>query len=339
MVSDPVGIVEAAYTWQPDDRAWLASVVDRCVDYQVGGGVAGYLVRVGQRTDVVASYGTASDAHTSSIRAALTSLPPALARQALQPTEFVGNGAYRLSRIARSSPKDMANAATTTARTMPPMWALLSGDVASRVLVVAFPRRGPGSPSDAFPHAESRTLGLAGAHLGAALRLRELAQPSANDDETDAVLTPRGKLLHARTATVAKRLESSLAHAVLASERARSRSKSATPEQALGEWTALVQGRWTILHTMERDGKRLVLARKNRMHGKGIDLHSLTADERDVVWLATLGHSYKYIAYELGLPIGTVSGRLRRAMAKLRVRSRSELLQRLGVTPPGGDSP
>ncbi|HEU4410306.1 MAG TPA: LuxR C-terminal-related transcriptional regulator [Polyangiaceae bacterium] len=59
---------------------------------------------------------------------------------------------------------------------------------------------------------------------------------------------------------------------------------------------------------------------------RGLLLCFLRAPGRDVAWLAAMGHSYEYIAYELGLPLATVAGRLRRAMRKLRVGSRRELL-------------
>jgi DNA-binding NarL/FixJ family response regulator len=102
------------------------------------------------------------------------------------------------------------------------------------------------------------------------------------------------------------------------------------PDEALRSWTALVQGRWTIIDAVESDGRRILLARRNPPERQG--LLDLTPSERDVVWLAALGHSFKYIAYELGHPPSTVAGRLRRAMQKLRVRSRRELLQRVGMT-------
>jgi DNA-binding CsgD family transcriptional regulator len=46
-----------------------------------------------------------------------------------------------------------------------------------------------------------------------------------------------------------------------------------------------------------------------------------------VVSYAVLGHSLKYIAYELGLAISTVSGNLGTAMRKLGVASRAELVR------------
>jgi DNA-binding CsgD family transcriptional regulator len=202
---------------------------------------------------------------------------------------------------------------------------MIAGDPATRSVMLLFlpPRDKPFAPTDRFPHRGARALGMVGAHLGAALRLRTLVKPAADD----AVLSPSGKLLHAGDTTAAHR--ASIVDAVLASERARNRTRRATGDEALGEWTSLVQGRWTIIETVERDGKRLVFARRNRLTAP--DLVGLTSDERDVVWLAAYGHSYKYIAYELGSPMSTVAGRLRRAMRKLGVANRTELLRKLGL--------
>jgi DNA-binding NarL/FixJ family response regulator len=111
--------------------------------------------------------------------------------------------------------------------------------------------------------------------------------------------------------------------------------RRSSPEEALELWTALVRGRWTILETSERDNRRILVARRNPLGGAG--LLELTGDERDVAWLTAQGHSYKYVAYELGVPLSTVAGRLRRAMRKLRVRSRTELLRKLGAAGDNND--
>jgi DNA-binding NarL/FixJ family response regulator len=51
----------------------------------------------------------------------------------------------------------------------------------------------------------------------------------------------------------------------------------------------------------------------------------------DVVWLSAQGQSSKYVAYELGLSAATVQRRLTKAMRKLRVSSRRDLLRKLGT--------
>jgi DNA-binding NarL/FixJ family response regulator len=52
------------------------------------------------------------------------------------------------------------------------------------------------------------------------------------------------------------------------------------------------------------------------------------------VAFAALGHTNKLIAYELGLAVPTVAGHLRRAMDKLGLDSRSELIRVAGFAPP-----
>ena len=86
-----------------------------------------------------------------------------------------------------------------------------------------------------------------------------------------------------------------------------------------------------MVETVERDGKRFLLARRNPLPSR--DLLALTKEEGDVVWLVVQGHSTKFVAYELGLSVGTVARRLTRAMRKLRVTSRRELLRKLGAPP------
>lgn len=66
--------------------------------------------------------------------------------------------------------------------------------------------------------------------------------------------------------------------AVLSSERARGRLRRATPDEALRTWTALVRGHWTILEGVERDGKRLLFARRNPLGAPG--LLDLSCDPR-----------------------------------------------------------
>lgn len=91
-------------------------------------------------------------------------------------------------------------------------------------------------------------------------------------------------------------------------------------------WSVLVSGRWSIVDFVDRDGKRMMLARKNPVGGPNVA--ALTDDERDVLWLATQGHSRKYIGYELGLSVAQVGRRLTAAMRKLRIDSRRELVRR-----------
>jgi DNA-binding NarL/FixJ family response regulator len=341
---DPIRLVEAAYTWEPDEARWLEHILRAAAPYDVGGGVIGYTVEVGDRVAVGAarsaigaarSTASAADDCTSTpqhaIQQVIESLPAALAPDVLAPTEFVGNIHYRLSRLARSSRAAHAAVMRRSKARLPPLWGLVSGDPRLRTLVLCFVRADgrAGADDDRYPHRDARALGLVGAHLAAALRLRTLVCPSADDAATEAVLTARGQLLHASPAASSAASRAALVEAVHASQRARGRMRRSAPDEALELWSALVGGRWTILDVTERDGKRLLLARRNPLGGP--PLLDLTPDERDVTWLAAQGHSYKYIAYELGVALSTVADRLRHAMRKLRLRSRRDLLRKLGT--------
>jgi DNA-binding CsgD family transcriptional regulator len=330
---DPIRIVEAAYEWSQSEATWLDKVVHAASPYEVGGGVIAYTVRIAARTTVGALCKTerADEKDARALRQAVESFPAPLASALCAPTEFVGNSAFRMSRLARLNRGPNAALLRRISASLPALWVLISGDPRLRALMLCFPggRRRPSSPDEPFPHRDARSLGLVGAHIAAALRLRAFIRPTADDDDTEAVLTSSGKLLHATSRASSASARQSLVEAVHASETARGRMRRSSPDEALELWTSLVRGRWTLVDSAEHDGKRLLLARKNPLHRVG--LIELERDEGDVAWLAAFGHSYKYIAYQLGVPISTVAGRLRRAMRKLRVRSRVELLRRMGA--------
>jgi DNA-binding CsgD family transcriptional regulator len=166
-------------------------------------------------------------------------------------------------------------------------------------------------------------LHLVTAHLAAGLRLRRLAGLGA-----DAVLDPGGKVEHAEGAARGTEERRSLATAVLRAERARGRLRRSDPDQALGLWRGLVDGRWSLVDHVESDGRRYVLARRNPPGVR--DPRALTARERDVAAYVALGHSSQYVAYALGLSSTTVTAHLRSAMRKLGVRTRRELILLLG---------
>lgn len=336
---DPVAVIEAAYRWEPDLTAWMTGIVDALARYDVGGGVLAYAVTAQHHTTVgpfAASDGVSPQV-VDSLRQITESFPAWLGRLVYAPTEYVGNAAFRLARLHR----EHADAPLDRARPqLPGTWGLIAGDPNQIALSMMFPCKGMQQvdPDEVYPHRGRRHLGHVGAHIGSALRLRHLLAPTdassaspphADDAATEAVLDPAGKVLHAAGPARDDDARASLVRAVLCSERARGASRRADPDEAVQEWSALVDGRWTILETIDHDGRRLLLARKNPLTRP--DPLAPTPEERAVVWLAACGHSYKYIAYELGLSIGAVSNRLRSAMRKLGVASRSELLARLGI--------
>jgi DNA-binding CsgD family transcriptional regulator len=322
---DALRVVEAGYHWVEDEREWLAGLAEAARPFAVGAGVAAMSLDLADQVDVT-DYASSSAAPELErrVRAFTEGFDLVTARLMYAPTEFVGNALYRLRRIARARKKSVDALARGNAVSA---WALIGGDPRTKSVALVFPAAGEVDPDQAFPR--TRMLGLAAAHLGAAVRLRRLATPPQIDGEgTDSILSPSGRVLHAVGEAQDKAKRESLVEAVVRRERARGKLRRSDPEEAAQLWNVLVSGRWSIIDFVDRDGKRMLLARKNPVHGP--DVLALDEDERDVVWLATLGHSRKYIAYELGLATATVTKRLGSAMKKLRIGNRRELLRKLG---------
>jgi DNA-binding CsgD family transcriptional regulator len=166
------------------------------------------------------------------------------------------------------------------------------------------------------------------AHLTAGLRVREQlsALGWAPLRDADAVVTPAGKIEHADGAARGASARQALREAALAVDRARSsRRRREDPDGALDLWRALVAGQWSLIDFFDSDGRRYFVARENAPHLP--DPRALTPRERQVSAYAALGQSNKEIAYSLGLGSSTVATQLGRAMRKLGVRTRVELVQ------------
>lgn len=153
------------------------------------------------------------------------------------------------------------------------------------------------------------------AHIAAAFRLRKSV-----GQEFDAILDDDGRVLERRVAL--EGMEEALAEAAVQSRRA----ETTDSESALDLWRGLVAGRWTIVHVQDRRGRRQMLLRRNEIdEAVGEDARGRRVSS--VLGLAARGHSNKYIAYELGLPISTVAADLKRGLDALGLRSRLDLTQ------------
>jgi DNA-binding NarL/FixJ family response regulator len=109
-------------------------------------------------------------------------------------------------------------------------------------------------------------------------------------------------------------------------DRARTRAGRADPLHALELWHGLLAGRWSLVDHVDRDGRRLVLARRNEPEGRG-DHPALTSRQRQVLFYASVGWSLKQLAYALGLAEGTITHHLRVALRKVGMSSRAELVR------------
>ena len=161
------------------------------------------------------------------------------------------------------------------------------------------------------------------AHMAAGMRLRR-ARRSTSPEDSDAVLTPGGRIEHAGDDSTDASLNA-LKEAARSMQRARGNSRHIDPPGAVEAWKALVSGRWTLLDHFDHDGKRYVVAVRNDPQVPAFE--ELSAREAQVVAYAAQGHANKLIAYELGIAPSTVAMHLSTAAGKLGARSRVELIR------------
>lgn len=169
---------------------------------------------------------------------------------------------------------------------------------------------------DTVPAVEVERWRLLRSHVLAGLRLR-----SALDEE--AVLEPNGKVLHAVAEAKTGTALDALRRRAIAIERARTGPGRRDPDDALGAWQALVEGRWSLVDRFDSDGRRYLIARRNDPSVPGP--RPLSRRERQIIAYAAMGYANKHIAYALGLAPSTVSSHLRRAMLLVGARTRADL--------------
>lgn len=179
--------------------------------------------------------------------------------------------------------------------------------------------------------AEKQTWGRLAAHLSSAVRLRYRVREAEAREPLAAVFDPSGKLHDAIGEAQEAEARALLRDAVFKMEKARGRQRVDSPEQALGEWKALVAGKWSLVDRLEHDGRRYIIARENEPRAPGPT--ALSQREKQILGYAQLGHHNKLIAYELGIAQSTVRVLMHRAMGKLGVRSRDELLRAIRHVP------
>ena len=164
------------------------------------------------------------------------------------------------------------------------------------------------------------------AHLGAASRIgrRLRAEGMALEDTAAAVISPLGKIEHATGEATARTARDALRDAAVQIESVRARHARLDAGEVSQAWQALVAGRWTLVDSFDRGGRRYFVARNNRP--EVLATSPLSAREAEVLGAAALGHSNKMIAYELGITPSSVATHLARAGTKFGVRTRVQLI-------------
>ncbi|NUO49330.1 MAG: helix-turn-helix transcriptional regulator [Polyangiaceae bacterium] len=164
------------------------------------------------------------------------------------------------------------------------------------------------------------------AHLATAWRLRRrLGTPRT---AIEAVVARDGRVLHAEGAALARTQRERLAEGAKAIDKATGGLRRRDPEAALELWRGLVSGRWSLIDRADAGDATVLIAHQNDPATP--DPRGLSPRERAIADLVITGASNKHIAYTLGLGHATVAAHLQRALRKLGLHNRLELI-RLGA--------
>ena len=159
-------------------------------------------------------------------------------------------------------------------------------------------------------------------HVSAGLRLRTRLAGGA--PEPEAILDSQGTVVHANGSAKPRAARDALSAAATTLVRTRAARRRSDPDRLVATWKGLVDARWSLVDHVGPDGSSCLVAHRNDLLSAAIGL--LTERERQVVALAAMGLANKVIAYELGIATSTVGVLVSRAVARLGVSSRRELL-------------
>ncbi len=319
---DYLAVVESCYADEPDDSAWLnrfLEVATPSLGFGVGVGLTLFREREdGNATKVVLSGGTG--------------VAQWGARASWPFMEALRGEAYR----RLFYPRNPVTLASPVVATLPPLvrlgWrSLLNLTQANDVLgMLAYPApgwsatmfAGVGKKHEITPKLRA-TLHRVRIHVEAGLRLRVCSHFMPPESEV-AVLSPEGKVLHLnRELAAASNSDVLVQHAKSISRVRTKRERS--QDDALNVWTALVEGRWSLVERVDSDGKRLYYAYENAP--RAVAYRALTEAEATVLDQSIQGLPGKYVAYATGLRESRISEHLLNAAHKLGFRTRNELVQ------------
>jgi DNA-binding CsgD family transcriptional regulator len=325
MGNDLLRVVEAAYEPAASERDWLEGVAHAalpCLDRGLGLNAYTYDARNPADFRILACVGVGgTPVGQAEIEAVVRACSPETTQKYYEPgPPATMNDLFPA--VAEGNPSDVPRLVQNVARYgIADVIGVRGGDPSGRgcIITVPCPTKLRLSP------ALRRTLAQLGAHLAAGWRLQG---PNRPEDSADAVLDDAGRVLEARRSEAAGEAQA-LGRFVKWRALARGALRKEDAEEALAIWKALVRGEWSLVDHVDTDGKRLVLARRNRPGVR--DLAALTVREQQVAAYAALGHSHKLISYELGIGTSTVAEHLSAALRKLGLSDRLQLVQLFGA--------
>lgn len=162
-----------------------------------------------------------------------------------------------------------------------------------------------------------------GVHIAAAHRLQGKLKQSPTMDDAAGIFRRDGRAVELKNSVVNQR--ESLRRFIRAVDKARADDYRRGEERSIDVWRGLLNGRWSLVDHIDSDGTRFMLVVENDPAPEG-ERAVLTHREAQVASYAALGHMNKEIAYELGLSISTIASHLSKALSKLGLNSRTELV-------------
>jgi DNA-binding NarL/FixJ family response regulator len=318
---DWIAVLEAAYSLDGDDPAWLKALL-QCI------------AREHWPERIAAAFTFDLSATAVAVRDVAVSGPPEVQKNVHATVNGLSaNGIDRTYRTGRAVgtfsenivgqlPDEEAMFREINAGVAPDILGVIAysgtgGRGLSLNLILDAPRRSTST--------ERRRWTRCAAHIGAGLRLRTMAHQLATLDAApiEAIFDGGGKLHDARDGATGSTARELLRSAVLHVDRARSITGRVDSDRAMESWEALVHGRWSLVDRFDSDRPRFVVAIRN--DPRFPDPRGLSLRERQVAEFVGLGRSAKEIAYLLGVPSASVENSTRRAQAKLGLGSRIEL--------------
>jgi DNA-binding CsgD family transcriptional regulator len=173
-----------------------------------------------------------------------------------------------------------------------------------------------------------RLLKTLAEHLSAGYRQRCALRAMASITDAPDVVARAGRGFHTNSELGERRpeLAARLVAAVQARERLQGERQQRTAREPAALFQAFVAGEYTLIDSLEDDGKRWIVA----MRGDSERAGGLTQRQRTVVLAAAAGNCNRTIALELGVAERTVTSCLRVALRRLGIPDRQALGHWLG---------
>ncbi|MDZ7793517.1 MAG: helix-turn-helix transcriptional regulator [Spirochaetia bacterium] len=175
---------------------------------------------------------------------------------------------------------------------------------------------------EAVRDVDRRAWTKVGVHIAAAHRLQRRLRRNPGFEDAEGIFRADGREVQLGGPAIDER--DALSRFIRTVDRARAHDYRSGEDSTLDVWEGLLRGRWSLVDHIDSDGAHYLLAIRNDPDAEAP--HTLSRREAQVASYAAQGHMNKEIAYELGLAASTVASHLSKALIKLKLGSRTELV-------------